>query len=745
MQKVRVPVTNFSYGEVSPSLYSRTDSAVYTGSAQRIENFFLRAEGGVIKRAGLRAVYRNDIVIDSTKTQQSRLLPFIFSDDERYVVSLEHQKIKFFFIDPITGVLNLVSTLTQDINGNALKFTDTFLHEYTFAQAGDVMFICHLTFAPQQIVRTGLSTFQVEPFVFDARSDLTKIYQPYYNFHRQGTTLEVSATQGNGVTLTTSDAYFDTTGLHDGITLRYHGAEIEIVSVQSTTSATANILDILTVRLPVNSLSTTEGQADIEVTMVKHGLSVNDSITVSHAGTVGGIANSQINGTRTVAEIVDDNKFVMTAGSNANSSEIGGGTPKITTKAPTTSWEEQSYSALRGFPGAVTFHQNRLVFGGTLSQPDSMWFSKSGEYYNFDVGVAKDDEAIHVTASVGEINQIRHLVSNRDLQVFTATSEMYIPAFSNQPITPTNIIVRRQTPFGCDFVRPQALDGATLFVQKGGAIVREYVFADTEAAYVANPISLISSHLIKTPIEMNTMYGAMSRSESYVFVTNYNGTVSVFNSNRGEDRAGWTEFTTQGFFNSTVTIDDRVFASVIYDQGDNVEVFAICEFDEAYNTDVSSVYTGTGGVFDVSDFYENGAVLNVVDGNNYVGEFTVANGEIDVSAIDPNLTEVEIGLKFDVTLTTNPLDIATGAGPVTGSPRRIGSVVVDLNNTLSATVNGANLVLRNVTDDLSLQVNSFTGKKEFRLMGYSRDPQITVTQSAPLALQVNGIVAELTF
>lgn len=745
MQKVRVPVTNFSYGEVSPSLYSRTDSAVYTGSAQRIENFFLRAEGGVIKRAGLRAVYRNDIVIDSNKTQQSRLLPFIFSDDERYVVSLEHEKIKFFFIDPTTGVLNIVATITQDINNNPLKFTDTFLHEYTFAQAGDVMFICHPTFIPQQIVRTDLSAFQVEPFVFDARSDLTKIYQPYYNFHRQGTTLEVSATQGNGVTLTTSDPYFATNGDHDGITLRYHGAEIEITSVQSTTQATGNIFDSLTVRLGINSFSTTEGQADIEVTMVKHGLSINDSVTISHAGSVGGISNNQINGARTVAEIVDDDKFVITAGANANASEIGGGTPKITTKAPTTSWEEQSYSVLRGFPGAVTFHQNRLVFAGTLSQPDSMWFSRSGQYYNFDVGTAKDDEAIHVTASVGEINQIRHLVSNRDLQVFTATSEMYVPAFSNQPITPTNIIVRRQTPFGCDFVRPQALDGATLFVQKGGAIVREYVYADSEAAYVANPISLISSHLIKTPIEMNTMYGAMSRSESYVFVTNYNGTISVFNSNRGEDRAGWTEFTTQGFFNSTVTIDDRVFASVIYDQGDNVEVFAICEFDEGYNTDVSSVYNGAAGVFDVSDFYENGAVLNVVDGNNYVGEFTVANGEIDVSAIDPNLTEAEIGLKFDVTLITNPLDIATGSGPVTGSPRRIGSVVIDLNNTLSATVNGANLVLRNVTDDLSLQVNSFTGKKEFRLMGYTRDPQITVTQSAPLALQVNGIVAELTF
>jgi hypothetical protein len=230
-----------------------------------------------------------------------------------------------------------------------------------------------------------------------------------------------------------------------------------------------------------------------------------------------------------------------------------------------------------------------------------------------------------------------------------------------------------------------------------------------------------------------------------VFVVNYYGTISVFNSNRGEDRAGWTEFTTQGYFNSTVTIDDRVFASIIYNQGDGTQKFALCEFDEAYNTDVSGIYNGAAGVFDVSDFYADGAVLNVIDGNNYVGEFTVSGGQINVSAIDPTLSQAEIGMKFDVTLTTNPLDISTGAGPVTGTPRRIGSVVVDLHDTLSATVNGANLVLRNVTDDLSLQVNSFTGKKEFRLMGYSRDPQITVTQSAPLALQVNGIVAELTF
>jgi hypothetical protein len=55
------------------------------------------------------------------------------------------------------------------------------------------------------------------------------------------------------------------------------------------------------------------------------------------------------------------------------------------------------------------------------------------------------------------------------------------------------------------------------------------------------------------------------------------------------------------------------------------------------------------------------------------------------------------------------------------------------------------VIIRNVTDDLSLQAAAFTGKKEFRLMGYSRDPQITITQDAPLNLQINGLVAELIF
>ena len=806
MQKVRVPLTNFRFGEVSPSLYSRTDTQIYNQSAQKVTNFFLRSEGGVIKRSGLENIYQFDITVDTTKTQQSRLLPFIFSDDEQYIISLEHQKIRIFQISPTTGAVSLIQTITQDINSATLLFDHAYLHEYTYAQAGDVMFIAHQTFSTQQLVRTGLTTFQVESFLFDQNSSATKIYQPYFSFQTAGMTLDPSASSGNGVTLTTSSAYWNTgtvlsedvadgsmvinnwyivktvgtsdfttvgahsnavgqvfkaTGVGDatktgtidnieqppqiGSTVRYNKNEIEITDIQSSTVATGDILDELTITLLPNSLKTDHGSDKVEVTFVNHGMSEGDAFTMAVSDSVGSISVSNLNGSRTVTKVIDDDTFTFTAGGSANASESGGGTPTLTTHAPTTTWDEQSYSALRGYPAAVTFHENRLVFGGSLAQPDSIWFSKSGHFYNFDLGEALDDQAIHITASVGEIQQIRHLVSNRDLQVFSASAEFFVPAFQNRPITPLTANLKRQTPYGSGFQRPQAIDGATLFVQKGGAIVREYIFSDAEAAYVSTPISTVSSHLIKTPIEMNTLYGALSRSESYVFILNNDGTIAVFNSNRAEQRAGWVEFTTNGKFHSTITIDDRVFANVEYDLGDGTTKIVLCEFNNSFNTDMAKTYSGTAGVFDVSADFNNGAVLHVIDGNNYVGQFTVASGNIDVSAVDNTLTSVEIGYKFDIELKTNPIDASLGNGPITGIPRGLGSVIVDLNSTLSCSVNGTALVIRNVTDDLSLQQSAFTGKKEFRLLGYGRDPQITITQNAPLDLQVNGLVAELIF
>jgi len=755
MNRIRIPLTNFQFGEVSPSLVSRTDTKVYPNSAKTVENFFLRNEGGLLKRFGTRKVYEFDTTYDADAVQQHRLVPFIFSDDERYVISLEHEKVRVFIIDPVTGVVSLTATITQDVDSATLPLTDSILHEITYAQSGDILFLCHQSFMIRKIVRTSLTDFQFETFAFDDSADGFKVTQPYYSFQPSGMTLDPSATTGTGITLTTSGDYFDTTGTQDGsgnypdskhvgVTLRYHENEIVITSVQSATQATGDITDELTAHLDVDAIETTSGIADIEITFALHGLSVGDSIDISHAGTVGGIAVNQINGTRTVQEIVDENVFIVTAGSNASSSAVGGGTPKITTHAPTTAWVEQSYSAYRGYPAAVAFHENRLWFGGTIGQPDGLWGSKSSDYFNFDTGDAQENDAIDLTASIGEINTIRHLISNRDLQVLTSTSEFYIPSFAESPVTPTNAIIRRQTPYGANFVKPYSFDGATIYVQRHGNVVREFVYSDAEGSYVANSVSQLSGHLINTVIQVSVLRGAINRPESYAFFVNIDGTIAVFTSNRAEERAGWCKFTTNGMFHSVCTVDERVFIVAVYDVGDGTNKYILTEFDSTLNLDFADDFTGTAGVFDVSSHFANGAVVDVINGSDYVGSFTVAGGNVDVSAVS-EITSAEIGYKFNVEAETLPLDAQVTGGPLTGEPRSVNKVILDLLNTLSVSVNEKEVVIRRVGDDFSLDRVAIDGKQEFRLLGYSKDPTIKITQTAPLSLQVNGLVAEVTF
>ena len=483
----------------------------------------------------------------------------------------------------------------------------------------------------------------------------------------------------------------------------------------------------------------------MRVTLLNHGLSASDAFTIADASAVGGIARSNLNGARTVAEVIDDNTFTFTAGANATSATAGGGTPTLETHAPVTEWAEQSYSALRGFPSAVAFHQNRLWYGGTIGQPDGLWASKTATYFNFDVGDAEDDDAIDITTSIGEVNTIRHIISNKDLHVFTSTDEFIVPALQGQVTTPTNASIERQTSFGSSFLRPYIYDGATVFVDSSGAMVREFIFADAVKGYTGQPISTLSSHLINTPIQMSMLSGAIGRAENYLFIVDADGTLAVFNSNRVEQRAGWTQFTSQGSFHSCCVIDTHVYAVVKFDKGDGTNKYFLCEFSNVFNTDLAKTYSGTNGVFSVSSDFANGAVVDVVNGTFYLGSFTVSGGNVDVSSVDSSISSAEIGFKFDVTLKTNPIDAQVADGPLTGQPRTVQRVVLDLNNTLSVTVNNTNLIIRQVTDDMSQPRNAVTGKKEFRLLGFGTDPQVTITQNAPLALQINSIVAEIAF
>lgn len=741
MPRIRIPLNNFSFGEINPSLTSRTESPVYQQAAESLKNFTIRSEGGVINRAGLQRKYNFTHTYNSTLLQQVRIEPFIFSDDEKYIIAFSNAKIECFRILS-SGALSLVSTVTQDVGGNALPITNSNLNQFTFTQRGDFMFIAHTSFLCRTLVRTGLTSFEMRVFEFEQTIDGTKTHQPYYNFHPAGVTLSASATNGTGVTLTSSAAYFNAN--HVGIRLLIGEAECEIKTFISSTQVTADISGTLRTQLDVDALQTKNGSNKVEVTHALHGLVAGASLTIANAGGLGGISSANINGSRTVHRIIDANRYEITAGSSATSEAIGGGSPTIETGAATTEWFEQSYSDLNGYPAAVTFHEDRLWFGGTPAQPDTVWGSKSGAYFNFDLGKANDGDSIELDSSTGVTNQIRHLVSNRDLQVFASQSEFYVPSFQDQPITPENAKVSAQTPFGSGYVRPQSLDGSTLFVQATGTAVRDYIYSDAEGAYTANMVSLLSSHLINAPVQLATVKGSLNRSGAYGFFLMNNGEVGVFYSIRNEQRAGWMRWTTSGKFHSVCSVDESLYCVTVRDDGSGTDKLFLEQFKTDMRMDFCDSFTGTAGVFTVSSHFADGAVVDVTDDTEYLGQFTVASGQIDVSAVKLS-TSIQAGYAYDIELKTLPLDGQVQGGNLTARPRRISLVALDLFETLSVSVNGTDMIIRNVTFDPSQPRVPVTGKKEFRPLGYSKDPRVTISQNAPLNIQVNGMIAEVAF
>jgi hypothetical protein len=708
----------------------RTDSPIYAASAQSLENMIVLPEGAVKKRHGTKFHGKN-----TQSNKKLHLAPFIFDDNEQYIIGIGEAYILCYRLVS-DGTLSLVSTITTDTQSNVLPFDEDYLQEYNTAQYGDVMFICHPLFAPRMLTRTSLTAFELSVFSFDTSYDNKDTYQPYSVFHPANVTLSSSnPTIGSNKTLTTSSAYWDTTGKHVGVVVRYGKSEIRIDSVTSNTVAVGTIIKELSTRLTVsNPIRTRDGSSTIEITHISHGLIAGQAISISDAVAVGGINAININTTsadRIIQDVLDENTYTVIAGQTANASEDGGGFVKITANGPTVIWDEQAFSAVRGYPASVTFHENRLCFGGTIAEPDTIWMSQLGEFFNYDVGEGIDTDAINLVAATGDVNEIRYMRSNRDLQIFTLSDELYVPTYLNQAITPTNAQIRKQTPFGCEFVLPTSIDGATIFVEKGGRAVREYIYSDAEDAYISTAVSTVASHVIDNPVDIAVVHSGFSTQESYAALVMDNGNMALFSSSRSEKRAAWTNVTCQGSFKTTTALGERLFVYALDVNGN----YVLSEFLDDIGLD-NYLYVAYGnGTVSVNSLYSSGTV-DVIGYNGtskvYLGEFTVTGGNITMTAYS-SYTHFYVGKKFTAKIITNPVDTIAANGPVTGDVRGIGTVVINVKESESLKVN--NRSINNIA--------GFTGNKEVRLLGYGRSPQVTIEQDDPMPLQVNGLISEL--
>ena len=400
---------------------------------------------------------------------------------------------------------------------------------------------------------------------------------------------------------------------------------------------------------------------------------------------------------------------------------------------------EDVWSASRGYPRSVTFHEGRLFLGGTNSRPSTIFGSRVSDFFNFDPGEALDDAAVEATLDTGTFNAIVDIFSGRHLQVFTTGGEFYVPQTLDDPITPSNLIVKQQTGFGTKpGIRLQNIDGATIFVQRQGKALQEFLFTDTQNAYTSAKISLLSSHLLKTPEEMAVRKSTGTDEGDRLLVVNGDdGSIACYTILRSQNVIAPTEWTTDGeFLNVGVDVDDIYV--VVKRTVNGGTVYYVELFDSTVLLDCAK--TGGAASSTTMDHLEAETVKIIRDGIVEPDQ-TVPASPFTVTFATAATASHQVGLNFTPEVKTLPVEPRLPSGSLKGFKKRIFEVNAELFETQALTINGKEVPFRRFGDDvLDDDVDEFTGIKTLHgILGYTYDGQITIGQTVPLKMTLLGI------
>lgn len=405
------------------------------------------------------------------------------------------------------------------------------------------------------------------------------------------------------------------------------------------------------------------------------------------------------------------------------------------------SGNEDIFSFTRGWPECGTFHQSRLWIGGLKSRPATFIASKIGDFFNLDQGTGLDDQAIVATIDTDQVNAIHQMVSGRALQVLTSGAEHVI---TGDPITPKSVGRDEQTRRGIKrFVPTAEVDGATLFIQRQGAALRQFLFVDAEQAWRADPASLLAPHLILDPVDIGARKTARQDDADRVMMVNATGTVTVLTTLRAQEVTAFTRWETDGLVKSVAALlSGEVFFAVLRDGSMRIEAWS-----DTLLLDASKRRIETTTPFRVMSglAHLEGLDVQVVADGSFMGTFTVTGYSV---TLPRDALDVQVGLPFDVSIQTVPVEPRDQSGSLIGRRSRIHKVTARVIDTGFFTVNGHPAVVRGVgtdpVDPLDSPPPVVTGDVTLRgLLGWKERHEIVITQPNPQPFELLGLAYDM--
>ena len=132
------PIVNFSGGEASPNLYGRSDTVPYFAMGETLENVLVSHYGGVSKTPGTQHVARI-----KTMSENARLIPFIFSSGQSYILEFGDQYIRFYRNSG--SIVETAVNITGITKADPAVVTTSTAHGYSNGDAIDIESVIGMT------------------------------------------------------------------------------------------------------------------------------------------------------------------------------------------------------------------------------------------------------------------------------------------------------------------------------------------------------------------------------------------------------------------------------------------------------------------------------------------------------------------------------------------------------------------------------------------------------------------------
>ena len=452
--------------------------------------------------------------------------------------------------------------------------------------------------------------------------------------------------------------------------------------------------------------------------------------------------------------------------------------PRKLSRTSHTSWTLSLYaptanpfSSSNNFPSCVTFFEERLVFAGTNNDPQKLFFSKAGDFEDMTIGTNAGD-GMNFTIGSDQVNAIKYLKGLRTLLIGTVGGEFVATASTSaEPITPTNIQIKRQAGYGTSDVDALLAGNRILFVQRAGKKIRELVFDFDTDGYIAPDLTLLAEHIAGSGVGTGfTNWTYQQEPDSIVWVVRSDGVLTGMTYQRGENVVAWHRHILGGTFSSGNAVVESVAAisnSLSTAKGEDslymivkrtinggtkryVEVMQPFDFaddiEDAWFLDSALQYSG-GATTSLSGLsHLEGQTVTILANGSTHPDKVVSSGAV---TLDRSVTKAIVGLKYTSALQTMRIESGSADGSAQGKVKRIQEITARFFQTVGAEIGSSStqtdlIPFRDSSMAMDTAVELFTGDKQIEFNGdYETDGFIYIQQQQPLPMTITAMYPQL--